>query len=453
MSKEGFSRAFFDASSDPEARMSILKDVNIRTLEKIFKNKLEDVKSFDAIILRLEASRNVVGSSNGTTLVDERPLFYKAVLRILGVHDEILPNPCDYSDVDVQQTLISLHVPQAISTAISPDMAARYNLKPGKIVSCKYNPGPNQLGAQRGLTFEPASVGSYDPKEYPCLGRRTRLMRGGFANDPKLYFKAQQQEADPTYSATPTEALDLVLGMTAEDYIGKKILKGIPAQPPKQILLDNAMIAYMRHYKQLTNKKLITMVDFSIPGKNPRMWVIDANTKEIKAWVHTSHGSNSGGKYGGIPTSFSNIDGSHQTSLGAAKTGNRYRSQKYNMMWTVATIGLDGPCLNDRSKSRGNLMHRADYAAKGGRSWGCYGIHSSISDDIISAISGGSLLYSFYDGKGEAGSTKNDSRCPQDKRNEYIEKYEKLYNYYQDNKDDPLKWNENIFNAEGWLND
>jgi outer membrane protein OmpA-like peptidoglycan-associated protein len=187
------SPAFFQALMDPETRNSILKEAKLKAVEKEWRNVLKDRKNFYGVILQLETNRKIVGLANGSTnvpeTIDETPIFYKAFLRVEGVHDKSLPHPCEFDDPNIQKFVIGLHSPPAISKMIAPDMAARFNLKPGMRVHCQWNPGPAHEGKQRNFTFEPASAGKADESKDPCLRGRISRIKNSFNKSPKLHTK------------------------------------------------------------------------------------------------------------------------------------------------------------------------------------------------------------------------------------------------------------------------
>ncbi len=76
-------------------------------------------------------------------------------------------------------------------------------------------------------------------------------------------------------------------------------------------------------YKKLNiqNNPLLTLIDFSLPSTEKRMYVLDLEKKEVLFVSYVSHGRNSGENYA---TSFSNRNGSYQSSLGFYRTSGTY---------------------------------------------------------------------------------------------------------------------------------
>jgi hypothetical protein len=126
------------------------------------------------------------------------------------------------------------------------------------------------------------------------------------------------------------------------------------------------------------------------------MYVLDLARKEVIYVTYVAHGRNSGDNYA---TSFSNRNGSHQSSLGFYRTGGTYQGGNgYSLL-------LDGleEGINDEARSRAIVIHGADYcseqvirsAGRLGRSYGCPALPRELSKPIINTIKGGSLLFIY----------------------------------------------------------
>jgi len=150
-----------------------------------------------------------------------------------------------------------------------------------------------------------------------------------------------------------------------------------------------------------TDRFEFTFIDFSLPSTEPRLWTVDLLLSALLYNLHVSHGEASG-----VPGSpelagtFSNISGSHQSSLGLMRTAETYNgSNGYSMR-------LDGlePGYNDAVRPRAIVFHGATYARPEfaanngylGRSWGCPAVDDRVSGDLIDDIEGGSLVLSYY---------------------------------------------------------
>lgn len=148
------------------------------------------------------------------------------------------------------------------------------------------------------------------------------------------------------------------------------------------------------------DKDILTVIDFTKPSTEKRLFVIDLKLKKILFISYVAHGRNSGEKYA---TSFSNREGSFKSSLGFYKTENTYYGKNG---YSLVLDGLERG-INDKAKERTIVMHGATYAdpstirscGRLGRSLGCPALPLSVSKKIIDTIKGGTLLYIHGDDK------------------------------------------------------
>ena len=66
---------------------------------------------------------------------------------------------------------------------------------------------------------------------------------------------------------------------------------------------------------------LLTVIDYSLPSTEPRLWVLDLERGEVLYHELVAHGRGTGDNYA---TRFSNVNDSRQTSLGLFLTGGTY---------------------------------------------------------------------------------------------------------------------------------
>jgi hypothetical protein len=141
---------------------------------------------------------------------------------------------------------------------------------------------------------------------------------------------------------------------------------------------------------------LLTVIDYSLPSTQPRLWVLDLSRGKVLYHELVAHGSGSGDNYA---TRFSNNLNSRQTSLGLFLTGGTYQGGNG---YSLKLRGLDRG-LNDRAEERYIVMHGAWYVSteharrqgRIGRSWGCPALSEKIAPEVIDLIKGGSFLFSY----------------------------------------------------------
>jgi hypothetical protein len=143
--------------------------------------------------------------------------------------------------------------------------------------------------------------------------------------------------------------------------------------------------------------RTLTVIDFSKPSTEKRLWVYDLHSRALLFHEHVAHGRGSGANR---PTSFSNVPESNQSSLGLFRTAEAYNG-KHGL-----SLRLDGleRGINDRARERAIVIHGADYVnaatarAQGrlGRSLGCPAVRPEIASSLINAVKGGGLLFAYY---------------------------------------------------------
>jgi hypothetical protein len=143
------------------------------------------------------------------------------------------------------------------------------------------------------------------------------------------------------------------------------------------------------------------ITDFSMHSGERRMWVLDLIDSTLLWNLHVTHGENSSVGSDAYATAFSNINDSHQSSLGMMRAGELYDS---------ATVGpglrLDGmeSGYNDNVRMRGIVVHGATYArpefiddwGMAGHSWGCPAVDDRIVGDVMDTLSDGGMLFFWY---------------------------------------------------------
>ena len=148
----------------------------------------------------------------------------------------------------------------------------------------------------------------------------------------------------------------------------------------------------MEHFNA-ARKDVLTIVDFSKPSTEERLFTIDPINDILLIRSHVSHGEGSGEEYA---ITFSNILHSHQSSLGFYVTLNTYRGKNgYSMIVDGVEKGI-----NEQARWRGIVVHGADYANPSvidslgylGMSEGCLALPFSLSTQYIDTVKNGSLI-------------------------------------------------------------
>lgn len=171
---------------------------------------------------------------------------------------------------------------------------------------------------------------------------------------------------------------------------------------PAYKVFRKAFIGYLNllHQEKISNKNILTCIDFSLPSVQKRLWVIDLQQKKVLYHDLVAHGKNSGEN---MANTFSNISESHMSSLGFYVTANKYHGKHgLSLRLSGQEVGF-----NDKAMERAVVMHGADYVnpeivkslGRLGRSFGCPALSRKISDQVINAIADGSCLFIYYPNK------------------------------------------------------
>jgi hypothetical protein len=151
---------------------------------------------------------------------------------------------------------------------------------------------------------------------------------------------------------------------------------------------------------KINKQNIITIVDFSKPSTEERLFVINLKTKKVIAKSLCAHGRNSGEIWA---EKFSNSSESYQSSLGFYIASETYDGKN------GFSLKLDGQevGINDNARDRGVVIHAADYVSKDfianngklGRSQGCPALPIEKNEKIISLIKGGTCLFIYHPNK------------------------------------------------------
>jgi hypothetical protein len=193
--------------------------------------------------------------------------------------------------------------------------------------------------------------------------------------------------AAPGYAGTESEAT--VAQVTAA------------AGGPSRAALTAALDAYSRAQRMgaVARTGLLTLIDYTRPSVEPRLWVIDLRSGQTLYRELVAHGRGSGDN---MATAFSNDPESHMSSLGLFVTGDTYVGHNG---YSLRLQGLD-PGLNDHALSRAIVMHGAAYVndavgrqlGRLGRSWGCPAVPLPVAHALIDTLKGGTVVFAYGPG-------------------------------------------------------
>jgi len=167
---------------------------------------------------------------------------------------------------------------------------------------------------------------------------------------------------------------------------------------PRPKVLDLALQAFQCGEREgRFDRPVLTVIDYSLPSRVPRLWVIDVERNRVLYHELVAHGEKSGDT---MAVAFSNEMGSHESSLGLFRTEGVYTGQ---FGYSLRLSGLE-PGINDRARERAIVVHgfpdiSRSFAAKWGtiaRTWGCPAVPEDVAPQIIDSIAGGSAVFAYY---------------------------------------------------------
>lgn len=141
----------------------------------------------------------------------------------------------------------------------------------------------------------------------------------------------------------------------------------------------------------------LAVIDFSLPSTEQRLWIFDLTEQRLVLQDLVAHGQGSGDN---LAESFSNIEGSHQSSIGLFRTQESYFGRHG---YSLRMDGLE-PGFNDLARQRAIVIHSADYVdpswieqyGRIGRSHGCPAVRPEIGGMVVDSLKGGQFMFSWY---------------------------------------------------------
>lgn len=168
---------------------------------------------------------------------------------------------------------------------------------------------------------------------------------------------------------------------------------------PNVLLLS--LKAYVRVHKEgYSHKPLLTVIDYSKPSIEKRLWVFDVKRGQVLMNTWVSHGKNSGDMNA---NSFSNANGSLKSSIGVFITDEPYTG---GHGIALRMRGLEKG-FNDHAYNRNIVFHGAAYVngsiarhlGRMGRSWGCPAVSTDSIKPLVDTIKENTVVFAYYPDK------------------------------------------------------
>lgn len=183
---------------------------------------------------------------------------------------------------------------------------------------------------------------------------------------------------------------------TIPQQLANKLTQAAPSLDSKVLSTAlSAMQCALNHGADPADR--LAVIDYSLPSSEKRMWIFDLQDKKLVLHDFVAHGNRSGNNFA---TSFSNTNGSHQSSIGLFRTSESYQGKHG---YSLRMDGLE-PGFNDRARERAIVIHSADYVnpdwiqtqGRIGRSQGCPAVRPEIGRTVVDNLKGGQFMFSWY---------------------------------------------------------
>lgn len=207
-----------------------------------------------------------------------------------------------------------------------------------------------------------------------------------------------------TLAAVAADEADLALNAKTERYI-RFVYDRIQFPKNNKLKFEVFHAGFFGYLNLIDAGKInsgstLTICDFTISANTKRLWVIDIKEKRVLFNTLVAHGMGTGEEFA---ETFSNVEESHQSSLGFYTTADTYCGDNG---YSLKLNGVDGR-FNDKAYDRAIVMHGAEYVSyefaaanhRIGRSYGCPALPVDLAPKIIERIQEKQCLFIFFSDK------------------------------------------------------
>ncbi|HLL83542.1 MAG TPA: murein L,D-transpeptidase catalytic domain family protein [Longimicrobium sp.] len=173
------------------------------------------------------------------------------------------------------------------------------------------------------------------------------------------------------------------------------------SHPDALRLAFEAYYNYKAEHPNEVRKPYLYFVDYGLDSRTKRGYVFDMKRLRIvDGPFAVAHGRGSGAKYG-VPTKFTNREGSATSSLGLFKAREVYAFTGHASGQVYRSVGLrlDGVSgrFNSAARQRRVVVHGAPYVSEteAGRSEGCPAMDPKRARKLIPTIGNGGMVFLF----------------------------------------------------------
>jgi len=198
------------------------------------------------------------------------------------------------------------------------------------------------------------------------------------------------------FAAPIAQAADTA-AVHASPSLVRSLLRQAPGLSSRVLNLALDAAEHAEEQGLVTRRNLLTVIDYSLPSTQPRLFVFDLEARKLLFRELVAHGRNSGDN---MATYFSNDPGSLASSVGLFVTDEPYIGGNG---YSLRLKGLEQG-INDMAWSRMIVLHGAAYVSQAavkalgrlGRSWGCPAVRPQIARKLIDTLRGGSAIFAYY---------------------------------------------------------
>lgn len=194
--------------------------------------------------------------------------------------------------------------------------------------------------------------------------------------------------------------LFVVLGLAGQRVLAselQEVLQRVAPQLDGRVLQVALQALHCAELGAPSKANRLAVIDYSRPSVERRMWVFDLSQRRLLQREFVAHGRESGELFA---ERFSNLPGSHQSSLGLFRGAKSYRGRHGH------SLRLDGleAGLNDLARARALVIHGADYVApewvqkygRMGRSLGCPAVQQEVIRLVVDQLEDGQYLFAWH---------------------------------------------------------
>ena len=221
----------------------------------------------------------------------------------------------------------------------------------------------------------------------------------GLFSFPFAFAKSVEKRATQLKNTVSNTISDFVPGLPSAVSVYDSLKLNLSGLNRKAFELAQKGYEKLREQGVILNDSIISVIDFSLPSTEKRLYVVDLKNYHVLYNTYVAHGRNSGTV---MANSFSNSPSSYKSSPGFYKTLGTYNGKHG---YSLKLDGLEKG-INDNAYERAIVMHGADYVNPAyipmqgyiGRSQGCPAVSPREATPIINTIKDGTCLFIYSPG-------------------------------------------------------